>query len=149
ILVVAGMVLHQVFGESTTYSRIAGNVFLLAYSYSVHVFKTVGWEPLSDIGTFSGAFFAAVFLSRRFTAFRPVVPPSWRQRFGSSHTKRIWGAFGGGFLMLFGARMADGCASGHILSGGIQMALSAFEFTLFVMIAALITARAVYGKDAA
>jgi len=33
--------------------------------------------------------------------------------------------FIGTFMVLFGARMANGCASGHILSGNIQMAVSA------------------------
>ena len=42
--------------------------------------------------------------------------------------------------------MADGCASGHILSGGIQMAASAWLFTAAVVIAMLITARLVYGN---
>lgn len=30
-------------------------------------------------------------------------------------------AFGAGFLMLFGARLADGCTSGHGLSGVAQL----------------------------
>jgi uncharacterized membrane protein YedE/YeeE len=33
-------------------------------------------------------------------------------------------AFAGGFIMLFGARIADGCTSGHGLSGMAQLAVS-------------------------
>ena len=83
-------------------------------------------------------------ISRRFTAFRPVIPPSWRNRFGPSPRKRAIGSFGGSFLVLFGARMAGGCTSGHSLSGGIQLALSAWLFTAMVVIAMFVTTRLVY-----
>lgn len=42
--------------------------------------------------------------------------------------------------------MTYGCASGHILSGGIQMAASARLFVAAVVVAMLITARIVYGN---
>ncbi len=148
LLVVLGIFLHQIFGESTTFSWLAGYLFLPHATYSEKVFKTIGWEPFSDIGTFLGAFIASIFVSRRFSAFRPIIPPSWRNRFGPSQIKRAFGSFGGSFLMLFGARMAGGCASGHILSGGIQMADSAWLFTFAVLIAMVVTAKMVYGKTA-
>jgi uncharacterized membrane protein YedE/YeeE len=47
---------------------------------------------------------------------------------------------------MFGARMADGCASGHILSGGVQMAASAWLFTVAVFIGMIATARVTYGN---
>lgn len=147
LTVVAGIFLHQIFGESTTYSWIAGQLLLPHFTYSQTVFAKIGWEPLSDIGTFLGSFLAAIFLSRRFNAFRPVIPPSWRNRFGTSPFKRVAGSFGGSFLVLFGARMADGCASGHILSGGVQMAVSAWVFTAAVIIAMLLVARWVYANS--
>jgi hypothetical protein len=95
-----------------------------------------------------GAFFSAVFLIRRFTAFRNIIPPSWAERFGANTAKRLLGAFGGAYLMLFGARMADGCASGHILSGDLEMALSGLLFTAAVFASMLITAHFVYSKRA-
>ena len=52
----------------------------------------------------------------------------------------------GGYLMLFGARMADGCASGHILSGVIQMAASGIYFGVVVIIAGIVTAKLIYGN---
>ncbi|BBJ27477.1 YeeE/YedE thiosulfate transporter family protein [Athalassotoga saccharophila] len=146
ITVVIGIMLHQIFGESTTYSWIVGVLLMPSYKYSVSVINHIGWEPFSDIGTFLGAFFSAVVLTKRFTAFRKVVPPSWRNRFGNEEWKRAIGVFIGSFLMLFGARMAGGCASGHILSGVVQMAASGLYFGLIVMIAGVITAAIVYGK---
>ncbi len=38
--------------------------------------------------------------------------------------------FIGGILLLFGARLAGGCTSGHMMSGIIQMSLSSFLFTI-------------------
>jgi uncharacterized membrane protein YedE/YeeE len=144
LTVVLEMFLHQIFGESTTMSWIAGQLFLPDFKYSQIVFKGIGWEPFSDIGTLMGAFFASVFITRRFTSFRNVIPPSWVARFGNNQAVRFMGSFGGAYLMLLGARMAGGCASGHILSGGIQMALSGWEFAFAVFASMLLTARLLY-----
>jgi uncharacterized membrane protein YedE/YeeE len=144
-VVVLEMFLHQIFGESTTYSWIVGYLWLPSYSYSQLVFKTIGWEPYSDIGTLLGSFLAAIFVSRRFQAFNAWIPKTWQKRFGSSELKRDVGVFLGSYLVLFGARMAGGCASGHILSGDLQMALSSIEFFAFVAFSLLITGRLLYG----
>ncbi len=145
-VVVLEMFLHQIFGESTTYSWAVGYLWLPSYSYSQLVFKTIGWEPYSDIGTLFGAFIAAIFVSRRFHAFNKWVPSTWRDRFGPNELKRAIGVFLGSYLVLFGARMAGGCASGHILSGDLQMALSSIEFFAAVAASLLITGRLLYGS---
>ena len=49
-------------------------------------------------------------------------------------------------MVLFGARMAGGCASGHILSGSSQLAASGLLFGAVVLLTAYITAHALYGK---
>jgi uncharacterized membrane protein YedE/YeeE len=148
LMVVLEMFLQQIFGESTTYSWIVAKLWLPAgvYSYSTLVVHTIGWEPFSDIGTLFGAFLASIFFTRRFQSFNNVIPPSWETRFGNSQIKRAGGAFTGGFMMLLGARMADGCASGHILSGDLQMAVSSLEFFIVVIIFLLIAARLIYKK---
>lgn len=57
-----------------------------------------------------------------------AVPPTWAAAFGPSKTRRYLGAFVGGVLLLFGARMAGGCTSGHGISGGLQLAVSSYLF---------------------
>ncbi|MBS4729303.1 YeeE/YedE family protein [Mycobacterium sp. SM1] len=146
IVVVLAIFLHQIFGESTTYSWFAGHLLLPTFDYTRLVIQTVGWEPFADIGTLLGALITAVFVSRYFQGFRLVIPPSWRNRFGSDPWKRAIGSFGGFFILMFGARMAGGCASGHILSGGIQMAASGWLFTIAVFIGMTATARVIYGE---
>lgn len=144
VVVVLAIFLHQIFGQSTTYSWLVGRLFLPDFAYSKEVFTTIGWEPFTNVGVLFGGLISAVFISRRFTAFAPVIPPSWRNRFGPSSTKRALGSFGGSFLVLFGARMAGGCTSGHTLSGGIQLALSAWLFTAALLPAMFLTARLLY-----
>lgn len=146
LLIVLDIILHQIFGESTTYSWVIGTYLWPNAAYSQSIVNTIGWEPFSDIGTYLGAFFSAVLLSKRYTAFRSVVPPSWRNRFGHEEWKRAVGVSIGSFIMIFGARMAGGCASGHILSGTFQMAASGVYFGVVVIITAVIAARIIYGN---
>ena len=146
-VVVASLFLRQAFGQSTTYSWLVGHLFAPNFDYSREVFATIGWEPLTDLGVIVGAMLSSIFISRRFTAFRPVIPPSWRGRFGSHPGKRAAGCFVGSFLVLFGARMAGGCTSGHTLSGGVQLSLSAWLFTAAMLPALFLTARLFY-RDA-
>jgi hypothetical protein len=44
-----------------------------------------------------------------------AMPSIWRANFGSAPWKRYLAAFAAGFLVLYGARLAGGCASGHHL----------------------------------
>ncbi|BCO88989.1 YeeE/YedE thiosulfate transporter family protein [Mycobacterium paraintracellulare] len=146
VVVALAIMLHQIFGESATYSWLVGHLFLPHFDYTQKELRSIGWEPLSDIGTFLGALLAALFVSRRFQGLRPVIPPTWRRRFGNSGSKRAVGSFGGFFIMMFGARMAGGCTSGHLLSGGAQMALSAWIFALAVGAGMIMASRMLYGS---
>ena len=53
----------------------------------------------------------------------PDVPDS-RQNFW----RRYLPSFLGGFIILYGARMADGCTSGHMMSGMMQGSVSGYLF---------------------
>lgn len=74
-----------------------------------------------------------------------AVPRLWRERFGPSPTRRFLGAFLGGALMMFGARTAKGCTSGHAISGTMQLAGSSVLFSAVMSVAAAATAHALYG----
>ncbi len=62
------------------------------------------------------------------------VPEFWRKQMGNSVAKRFLAAFLGGSIMMFGARLADGCTSGHGISGALQLALSSWVFILVLFI---------------
>lgn len=49
-------------------------------------------------------------------------------------------SFLSGFLLLYGARMADGCTSGHMMSGIMQGSISGYVFAIVVFIIAIPTA---------
>lgn len=144
VAVAVSIFVHQIVGESATYSWLIGQLVLPDAQYTRSVSQSIGWEPLSGIGTFLGALIMAVFVTRQFQGFRPVVAPSWRNRFGTDPRTRALGSLGGFFLVIFGARMAGGCTSGHILSGGAQMAVSAWVFAIAVFAGMTATARLLY-----
>lgn len=62
------------------------------------------------------------------TRAQRTMPELWRANFGDSSSKRYATAFIAGFLVLYGARLAGGCTSGHMMSGTMQTAVSAFLF---------------------
>lgn len=72
----------------------------------------------------------------------------WRANFGSSEMKRYAAAFAGGFIVLYGARLAGGCTSGHMMSGMMQTALSGYIFAAGAFAAAIPTALMLYRKEA-
>lgn len=88
-------------------------------------------------GTFLGAMLSAL-LSRSFKL--EAVPAVWRERFGPSAMKRMAAAFAGGIIIIFGARLADGCTSGHGISGSLQLAVSSWTFFLTMFASGIVTA---------
>ena len=97
------------------------------------------WDygSLFVVGSFFGAL-ASALLSRSFKV--ESVPAVWRERFGTSVVKRLVAAFVGGVVILFGARLADGCTSGHGISGSLQLAVSSWTFFLTMFATGLLTA---------
>lgn len=95
------------------------------------------------IGTFLGAGIGAL-LSRDWRI--EWVPSVWRERFGGSVFKRLVGAFAGGVLAMYGARLAGGCTSGNGLSGSMQLAVSGWTFFLTMFASGLLTAWLLFGR---
>lgn len=69
-----------------------------------------------------------------------VVPSLWHDRFGPSVAKRLAASFFGGAILIYGARLADGCTSGHGISGSLQLAVSSWTFFLVLFISGIATA---------
>ena len=117
-------------GASTTFVRAAGllerTVFperVASNEYFIKEKVRVDWQFMLVIGIFFGALISSA-TDRSFKLER--VPPIWQEKFGPSIGKRAAGAFLGGNVAMMGARMADGCPSGHGLSGMMQLSVSAF-----------------------
>jgi uncharacterized protein len=96
------------------------------------------------VGTFLGSLLS-VLASRTFRWEN--VPATWSQQFGSSAPKRLLAAFLGGIILMFGARMAGGCTSGHGISGSLQLALSSWTFFLTMFAFGILAALVLFRKS--
>ena len=102
------------------------------------------WQFFLVIGVFLGAL-----VSSRLSGDRAPekVPGLWAWRFGASPAVRYAAAFAFGAIMLFGARLAGGCTSGHGISGGLQFALSSWVFFVTFFASGIATAFALFGTE--
>jgi len=137
-------------GASTTFVRAAGLLFQTVDPEHVaeNVYYTkekvkIDWQFMLVIGILIGAFIA----SKMDNSFKwERVPPTWEKRFGPSVWKRALGAFGGGIVAMIGARLADGCPSGHGLSGMMQLSISALVALAMFFIVGVLVAHLVYRR---
>jgi uncharacterized protein len=95
------------------------------------------------VGTFLGSLLSAL-VSRTFRWEK--VPATWAQQYGNSTPKRLVAAFIGGVIIMFGARLAGGCTSGHGISGSLQLALSSWTFFLTMFGSGILTAMVLFRK---
>ncbi len=75
-----------------------------------------------------------------------AVPEAWAQRFGPSTKRRLLFAFIGGFIALFGVRMAGGCPSGLGMSGIIALSAGGFIGLAMFFLGGILTAWLIYGR---
>jgi len=117
----AFLLIETALGASTSYVTVGG-IIASWIDRSIQVTPTARnwWQVALVVGIAIGAF-----ISMRLSgARRHPISPIWQRALGSSSpARRCVVAFVGGFIMLFGARIADGCTSGHGLSGMAQLAV--------------------------
>ena len=137
-------------GASTTFVRTAGmieNIFspkkVASMPYFLKELPVIDWQWMFVIGIAIGAFIAAVIYGDFQIQW---VPDKWTERFGSSVSKRAIAAFLGGIIAIFGVRLADGCPSGHGLSGGLQLAVSGYIALICFFIGGLFAAHILYRR---
>lgn len=142
---------NQPLGISTALSS-ASSVCALPFMGSEGVAQNAYWAKTPFkwdggmvflVGTFLGALLS-VSASRTFRWEK--IPATWSQQFGNSPAKRFIAAFLGGVIIMYGARMAGGCTSGHGISGSLQLALSSWTFFLTLFAAGIATALVLFRK---
>lgn len=95
------------------------------------------WQVALVTGIAIGAFLSMKMSGAR----RQPISPIWTRALGSSSSAlRYAVAFGAGFLMLFGARIADGCTSGHGLSGLAQLSVGSTVAVAGMFMGGIVTA---------
>lgn len=148
---IAFAVARDPLGITTALSRIGQPVAAMAIGADAAAQNNY-WRPMPFswdygvlflVGTVAGSFVCALALG----LFRlEVVPHFWRERFGPSVVKRLVTAFASGALLMYGARLAGGCTSGHGLSGGMQLAVSSWLFLVVMFASGLTASFLIYGR---
>lgn len=137
-------------GASTTFVRAAGFLeravspdHVANNEYYTETKVRVDWQFMLVVGIVLGALIA----SGTDGSFRlEGVPPAWEERFGPSIGKRAVAALIGGGVAMVGARLADGCPSGHGLSGMMQLSVSSFVALGMFFGAGVLVAHLVYAR---
>ncbi len=137
-------------GASTTFVRTSGMIERLfdpdriaRMEYFIREAPKIDWQWVMVVGIMIGSFIAAASSG----SFRlQAVPDMWRERFGPGVGRRAVFAFIGGIIAMFGARLADGCPSGHGLSGSLQLAVSGYIALACFFLGGVVAARIIYGK---
>jgi uncharacterized membrane protein YedE/YeeE len=146
-------VVNAPLGITTALSQVAGGAATPILGAET-VAQNAYWAKnpfVLDYGTLFlvGTFFGGLASSVAAGTFRvESVPAVWRERFGNSVVKRYAAALLGGILVMYGARMAGGCTSGHGISGGLQLALSSWVFLAVMFASGLATAALLFRKPA-
>ena len=137
-------------GASTTFVRAAGYLERLVApqrveegQYYQRTKPVLDWQFMVVTGIFIGALIASL-TDGSFRLER--VPPTWEQHFGPSVVKRAVFAILGGIVAMVGARMADGCPSGHGLSGVMQLSVSGLAAMAMFFGPAILAAHLIYKR---
>ncbi len=131
-------------GASTFFPYVADNIFGFTHNaYFIQITKSGAWEvPFLFGGLLSGM---VISLIRKEFKIK-MIHSNWEKYKGNSFAIRSLWAFFGGFILIVGARMAGGCTSGHVISGGMQLAASSLMFAFFVFAGLLATGKFFYIK---
>jgi len=142
LVVFSSAVTNRPIGASTTFPYVADLLTGFTNNDYFNNIKIPGhWELIF----LAGAFIAGVVISLIRKDFKLIlIHDNWKKYKNDSSVSRIIWSFIGGFVLLFGARMAGGCTSGHILSGGMQFAFSSLFFAVFVFVGILVTGKYFY-----
>ena len=137
-------VFNRPIGASTSFPYVADFMAGLSQNeYFIKIEEPGNWELMF----LTGAFLAGLIISLIKKEFKiRLIYSGWAKFKGDSSAKRIIWSFIGGFILIFGARMAGGCTSGHILSGGMQLGISSLVFMVFTFIGLLVTGKFFYKR---
>lgn len=113
--------------------------------YAKSVANPLNYSFIFVIAMMVGAFLSAMMRGGN-GADENKLPAIHYANFGDTPIKRYAIAFIGGFVVLYGARLAGGCTSGHMMSGMMQTALSGYIFAAGAFAAAVPVAMMMYKK---
>ena len=135
-------------GVSTAYAQTSGMLEKIlqgpqveAKAYYRDYVPKVSWTWMLVVGLLAGAFVSAITAGDFQLQW---VPPLWENKFGYSPVIRWAAAFSGGVVLGIGARWADGCTSGHGISGTLQLVVSSWIAVICFFISGVVIAHIIY-----
>ena len=135
-------------GASSAYAAVAGMIgkaIAPKHTASLQYYQKnppkIGWEVAFVGAAIVGALISA-YTGGEFT--NQWLHPMWVARFGDSIALRAVVAVIGGALMAFGSRIADGCTSGHGISGTLQLNPGSWITVICMFIGGIATAFLMY-----
>lgn len=132
--------------SSTGYSSTNPYLNKSGGKYAKHVANPMNYSFVFVLAMVAGGFLASRLQSEKPDKQEQIAPRIWRDKFGDSPVKRYLAVFIGGFLVLFGSRLAGGCTSGHMMSGMMQTSLSGYLFAMGAFACAVPTAIMMYKR---
>ncbi|HNR69024.1 MAG TPA: YeeE/YedE thiosulfate transporter family protein [bacterium] len=101
----------------------------------------VDWQWMLVVGIVIGSFLSALLSGDLHLQW---VPDLWQSAFGGNPLLRMIAAMIGGIFLGFGARWANGCTSGHGISGTLQLAVSSWISAICFFIGGILAAYFIY-----
>ena len=141
----AFLLIETALGTSSSYVTIAAHIAALADAsidkmdyLAKHMYGAKNiWQVAMVIGIVLGAFVSM----KASGADRQIISPVWKRAVGvDTLSGRAPMAFAGGFIMVLGARIADGCTTGHGISGVAQLAVGSMVAVAAMFVGAIATA---------
>jgi len=108
--------------------------------YAKGVANPINYSFIFVLAMIAGGLLAVTLQTKETKKENRVSPKVWNDRFGKSSVMRYIAVFLGGALVIFGARLAGGCTSGHMMSGMMQTSLSGYLFAIAAFALAVPTA---------
>jgi uncharacterized protein len=145
-------IVAQPLGITTALSEVSGAVtglvtgpeFVKSNTYWAKTIPALDYGTLFLVGTMIGGFIGALTSNGFKIEWTPQI---WTEHFGSSRPKQMIAALAGGFLTMYGARLAGGCTSGNGISGGLQLAVSGWTFLAVMFASGLATAAFLFRRS--
>ena len=112
--------------------------------YAKNIAKPVNYSFIFVVAMLAGGLLASLLQVSPTDRKSLNSPQVWRDKYGHSLSKRFIASFIGGILVLFGARLAGGCTSGHMISGMMQTSISGYLFAVGAFVIAVPVAILMY-----
>lgn len=142
----AFLIIETALGASSSYVTVGAGIAGLLDSSLLNVdyvarHVAANAKNLWQVALVAGIGLGAFVSMKMSGAARAPISPVWAKALGTpSASTRYAVAFVAGFLMLLGARIADGCTSGHGLSGMAQLSVGSTVAVAAMFAGGIITA---------